>query len=134
MEIGEGVIKLGYDIYLKWEGMTENDKERQITGFSLKHGHVGYLRASIHFDGLIDIFKQLFKEAWTGYNEGEIELEKRQLEKRYKKLNWAKFNQNVERWEMKEERVKEIKTSVENFVHLAESKLSQGLKTVVEIA
>jgi hypothetical protein len=125
---------MGYDIYLKWEGMTENDKDKQRTRFSLIHGHVGYLRASFNFYGLIDIFKQLFKESWTGYNEGEMELEKGELQKRYKNLNWGKFDLNVERWEMSEERIREIKTSVENFVHLAETKVAKGLKTVVEIA
>lgn len=38
---------MGTDIYLEWEGKTEGDKKKQITGFSIGSGDVGYLRASM---------------------------------------------------------------------------------------
>jgi len=38
---------MGTDVYLEWDGMTEEDKKKQITGFSIAAGRVGYLRASI---------------------------------------------------------------------------------------
>ena len=37
---------MGIDVYLKWENQTEEEERKQYTGFSLEHGHVGYLRAS----------------------------------------------------------------------------------------
>lgn len=37
---------MGYNIYLQWDGMTKKDQEAQYTGFSIVHGHVGYLRES----------------------------------------------------------------------------------------
>ena len=35
---------MGIDIYLKWEGMTEEDQQKQYTGMSTISGEVGYLR------------------------------------------------------------------------------------------
>ena len=39
---------MGIDIYTEWKGQTEEETEAQLTGFSVKHGHVGYLRESYH--------------------------------------------------------------------------------------
>jgi hypothetical protein len=35
---------MGVDIYAEWNGMSDADKRAQVTGFSVEHGHVGYLR------------------------------------------------------------------------------------------
>jgi hypothetical protein len=39
---------MGIDIYLKWEGMTDEDQKRQYTGMCTKSGHTGYLREAYH--------------------------------------------------------------------------------------
>lgn len=39
---------MGIDIYLKWDGMTEENKHAQITGFDTTAGSAGYLRESYH--------------------------------------------------------------------------------------
>lgn len=39
---------MGIDIYAEWDGMTEAEKHLQYTGFSIEHGHVGYLREAYH--------------------------------------------------------------------------------------
>lgn len=39
---------MGIDIYTHWRGQTEEEKDAQITGFSVAHGHVGYLREAYH--------------------------------------------------------------------------------------
>lgn len=39
---------MGIDVYLEWDDMTEEDKKARITGFSIHHGHVGYLREAYH--------------------------------------------------------------------------------------
>ncbi len=39
---------MGIDIYAKWDGMTADEEAAQITGFSIEHGHVGYLREAYH--------------------------------------------------------------------------------------
>lgn len=39
---------MGIDIYARWKGMTTEERETQITGFSVMHGHTGYLREAYH--------------------------------------------------------------------------------------
>lgn len=39
---------MGIDIYARWKGQTEDEKQAQYTGFSVNHGHVGYLREAYH--------------------------------------------------------------------------------------
>jgi hypothetical protein len=39
---------MGIDIYAEWKGMSDAEKKAQITGFSVEHGHVGYLREAYH--------------------------------------------------------------------------------------
>jgi len=39
---------MGIDIYARWKNQTEQEREAQITGFSLVSGHVGYLREAYH--------------------------------------------------------------------------------------
>jgi len=39
---------MGIDIYMKWRGMSKKDKESQMMGFSVTHGHTGYLREAYH--------------------------------------------------------------------------------------
>ena len=39
---------MGIDIYAEWDRMSMQDKAAQITGFSVAHGHVGYLREAYH--------------------------------------------------------------------------------------
>lgn len=39
---------MGIDVYLKWEGQDEEEKQAQYTGFSTTHGHAGYLREAYH--------------------------------------------------------------------------------------
>ncbi len=39
---------MGIDIYMNWDGMTEDEKHAQYTGFSTTSGDVGYLREAYH--------------------------------------------------------------------------------------
>lgn len=39
---------MGIDIYLEWDGQTEEDKQKMLTGFSTTSGDVGYLREAYH--------------------------------------------------------------------------------------
>jgi hypothetical protein len=41
-------MDMGIDIYAQWKGQTEEEKQAQLTGFSVVHGHVGYLREAYH--------------------------------------------------------------------------------------
>ena len=61
---------MGTDIYLEWEGKTKEDKEKQTTGFSIKAGDAGYLRASIGMVTENSFLRVLFPEKYWE-NEGE---------------------------------------------------------------
>jgi hypothetical protein len=39
---------MGIDIYLEWDGMEQEEKTAQATGFSITSGNVGYLREAYH--------------------------------------------------------------------------------------
>jgi len=39
---------MGIDVYMRWPDQTESERQAQYTGFSLVHGHVGYLREAYH--------------------------------------------------------------------------------------
>jgi hypothetical protein len=39
---------MGIDIYMSWKDQTKEEKEAQLTGFSVHSGHVGYLREAYH--------------------------------------------------------------------------------------
>ena len=54
---------MGIDIYLRWQGQTKEEEEAQYTGFSVQHGHVGYLREAYH--GGPYATKLLFPETWN---------------------------------------------------------------------
>ncbi len=43
-----GEHRVGIDIYLRWRGMTEEERAAQQTGDSVVQGHVGYLREAYH--------------------------------------------------------------------------------------
>jgi len=54
---------MGIDIYAKWDRMSMQDEAAQITGFSVEHGHVGYLREAYHGEPYAT--KVLVPEAFT---------------------------------------------------------------------
>lgn len=39
---------MGIDIYARWDGQTDEEREAQYCGFSIVSGHVGYLREAYH--------------------------------------------------------------------------------------
>jgi len=39
---------MGIDIYARWPSQTAAETDAQCTGFSIEHGHVGYLREAYH--------------------------------------------------------------------------------------
>ncbi len=60
---------MGIDVYMKWKGQTEEEHKAQITGFSIAHGHAGYLREAYHGDPYAT--QVLFPEAWTARKQDE---------------------------------------------------------------
>jgi hypothetical protein len=54
---------MGIDIYAHWDRMSMAEQAAQITGFSVEHGHVGYLREAYHGEPYAT--KVLVPEAFT---------------------------------------------------------------------
>ena len=58
---------MGTDIYLHWDHQDDIQKDKQITGFSIDHGNVGYLRASIGMTQENQLLRMIFPEKfWQG--------------------------------------------------------------------
>lgn len=69
---------MGIDVYLTWEGQTEEERQAQYTGFSAQHGH---LREAYH--GGPYATKVLVPEGWGGSQpEGGVEIPSATLRKR----------------------------------------------------
>ena len=60
-------LPMGIDVYAHWSGKTAADARAQITGFSVEHGHVGYLREA--YDGEPYATRVLVPEAFEGETE-----------------------------------------------------------------
>ena len=62
---------MGINVYARWQGQNEKEKKAQITGFSVRHGHVGYLREAYHGEPYATRF--LCREAFaSGIGESQI--------------------------------------------------------------
>jgi len=55
-------LRSGIDVYAHWKGKTLAEERAQITGHSLVHGHVGYLREA--YDGEPYALEYLVPEAF----------------------------------------------------------------------
>jgi hypothetical protein len=53
---------MGIDVYARWRNQTKAEADAQITGFSITHGHAGYLREAYH--GGPYVTKFLLREAF----------------------------------------------------------------------
>lgn len=62
---------MGIDIYMRWKGQTEAEKQAQYTGFSTLAGNVGYLREAYH--GGPYATKYLVKEAFDESDGAKIQ-------------------------------------------------------------
>jgi hypothetical protein len=62
---------MGTDVYLEWNGKTEEDAEKQRTGFSIDAGGAGYLRASIGMVRENTFLRALFPEKYWDNKAGK---------------------------------------------------------------
>ena len=61
---------MGLDIYLNWDGKTEEEQQAQLTGFDTTKGNVGYLRAAYWNSESLKIFRALWPyESGFDYDE-----------------------------------------------------------------
>jgi hypothetical protein len=57
---------MGTDVYLSWDGMTQKQKQKRITGLDIGSGKVGYLRASIGMYPENTVLRHVFPDHWNG--------------------------------------------------------------------
>lgn len=62
---------MGTDIYLDWKGKTKKEQEKQYTGWSIKAGDVGYLRASIGMTRENAFLRALFPDEYWNNETGK---------------------------------------------------------------
>ena len=116
---------MGIDIYMRWDGMTEEDRDKQITGFDATVGEVGYLREAYH--GKIFATKYLVKEAFVK-DAGEVYISPKELRKRLpltKDIVIQRFR-DVYKEEIEEDNA--FVKAFEDFVKLAEALEEEGRK------
>lgn len=62
---------MGYDVFLSWDGMTEEEKTLQKKGWDINRGNVGYLRAATWMRAEIRFLGSIFpREYWLESREG----------------------------------------------------------------
>ena len=119
---------MGIDIYMRWEGMTEADREKQITGFDATVGDVGYLREAYHGGPYATHY--LVEEAFED-GAGDVHIPAKELRERLpltKDIVIQRAKQ-VYKEELTED--DEIVKSFENFVKLGEALEADGRKPTV---
>lgn len=111
---------MGIDVYLRWNGQTVAEEQAQYTGFSIEHGHVGYLREAYH--GSPYATKVLVPEGWgdTLYEDG-IPIKASTLRERLPAVLKAAEERERNVYNSKKPNPNILK-SYEDFVALAERK------------
>lgn len=119
---------MGIDIYMRWDGMTKGDREKQITGFDATVGDVGYLREAYH--GGPYATRYLVEEAFEE-GAGDIHIPAKELRKR---LPLTKDIVIQRAKKVYEEDLKEddaVVKAFEDFVKLGEALEEEGRKPTI---
>lgn len=118
---------MGIDVYAKWDGQTDAEKKAQITGFSIVHGHTGYLREAYH--GGPYATRVLFPECFSDDVDGAVPIPAATLRER---LPLA-INATAERY-ADDPYVGEAVNSVIKFVELYERLDAEGKNPRVHVS
>jgi len=119
---------MGIDIYMRWDGMTEGDRDKQITGFDATVGDVGYLREAYH--GGPYATKYLAEEAFED-GAGDVHIPAKKLRERLpltKDIIIQRFREVYDE-ELTED--DEVVKAFEDFVKLGEALEEDGRKPTV---
>lgn len=107
---------MGIDIYMRWDGQTDEEKSRQFKGFDITIGNAGYLREAYH--GKPYATRVLVPEAF----EKETEIPVSLLKKRLPETIEVAIERNEKIYKKKtDENSPEVK-AFKDFVSLAEMK------------
>ncbi len=120
--------KMGIDIYMRWDGMTEEDREKQYTGFDATVGDVGYLREAYH--GSPYATKYLVEEAFEN-GVGDVHIPAKELRKRLPLTKDIVIQRAKEVYEEELTEDDEVVKAFEDFVKLGEALEEDGRKPTV---
>jgi hypothetical protein len=116
---------VGIDVYLRWDGQTEEEQQAQYTGFSIVHGHVGYLREAYHGEPYAT--KVLVPEA---FKDDEAEIPAATLRERLPAVLAVVEKRHTTVYDDSPESIAEFQQSYIDFVDLAERKEAETGKPV----
>jgi hypothetical protein len=120
--------KMGIDIYMRWDGMTEGDRDKQITGFDATVGDVGYLREAYH--GGPYATKYLVEEAFEN-GAGDVHIPAKKLRERLPLTKDIVIQRAKEVYEEELTEDDEVVKAFEDFVKLGEALEEDGRKPTV---
>lgn len=118
---------MGIDVYLRWDGQTEEEKEAQYTGFSIVSGHVGYLREAYHGEPYAT--RVLVKEACDD-GQNEVVIPAKVLRERLPAALKAVEKRHTTVYDDSPEDIAKYQKSYEDFVALAEQKEAETGKPI----
>lgn len=116
---------MGLDVYLRWDNISDDEKNKQYTGFSIEHGHVGYLRCC-YGDNEIILLEIIFPD-WKHLPQ-EISFD---FVKNIHKKNYAIRQFRKKFFDEITEVTKVWMTSFEQFYILGLEKQRNGLKPII---
>ena len=119
---------MGIDVYVEWDKRTEEEHDRQITGFSIESGDAGYLREAYH--GSPYATKYLVEEAFED-GADEVHIPAKELRKRLpltKEIVIQRFR-DVYKEEIEEDNA--FVKAFEDFVKLSEALEEEGRKPTI---
>ena len=120
--------KMGIDIYMRWDGMTEGDRDKQITGFDATVGDVGYLREAYH--GGPYATQYLVEEAFEN-GAGDVHIPAKKLRERLPLTKDIVIQRAKEVYEEELTEDDEVVKAFEDFVKLGEALEEDGRKPTV---
>ena len=111
---------MGIDIYMRWKGQTDEETQAQMTGFSVVHGHVGYLREAYHGEPYAT--KYLLREAFV-HPAHRCQIPASVLRERLPvTLSLVELRERTVYSETNAQFIAEVKQSFVDFVELCEAK------------
>jgi len=111
---------MGIDIYARWRGQSNAEVEAQMNGFSVLHGHVGYLREAYHGEPYATEY--LVQEAFE-HPDHAVQIPAAVLRERLPHtLTLAEERQRTIYEETDEDAIAEVAQSFTDFVDLCERK------------
>jgi hypothetical protein len=122
---------MGIDIYAHWKNQTPKQKQKQMTGFSVLRGNVGYLREAYH--GSPYATRHLCKEAFDKKDGAKIpsEVMRKRLPKTLELVDRRECD--VYKQKSKKE-IGRIQKSFTDFVRLCERKEKEAGEPCIIIA